>query len=491
MGNIITIAFGIIAAIFLLPLLPFLFGILLVGGIIYFIVGIVLGIPVLGIEAKKKSNLKKENEKNIFTFLMLEEFHLKSIKLELKNKEIEIKTDDLVYTFRYRELVSAVYEKGGYKYEYCKLRFQDRKTNKLIEILLKDEKEANQVNLLLSKLENVKFGKIKYEKIDISQLIEEKEKNILRAKEEYSRKCISISGLLSNINIANNGKIVIDIGSEISEKQKIQINIENEKEKKKIQELSIKDSIAVNGIIKDVSTKKGYMIEEIIINPVDDTSLDLENEEEYTFNDIVVEDFDNSDIEQENSVMETENTDEEIEENKSYSKKNTEDFFLIIKEKILEIKKWLNSLNKIQKFVLIIVMLGSIFFNIVLKNIMASKEKELAKISKEYENSVNTEVIEEKNKNSNNENSNLMEEKKTTETIPENNYSSTSENIDDIKKEISNEIRAEAKKKGMALTNEQIEELTLYEMGRRMKENLENDPELQKELEEALDGKIN
>ena len=157
-------------------------------------------------------------------------------------------------------------------------------------------------------------------------------------------------------------------------------------------------------------------------------------------------------------------------------------------EKILEIKKWLNSLNKIQKFVLIIVMLGSIFFNIVLKNIMASKEKELAKISKEYENSVNTEVIEEKNKNSNNENSNLMEEKKTTETISENNYSSTSENIDDIK---SNEIRAEAKKKGMALTNEQIEELTLYEMGRRMKENLENDPELQKELEEALDGKIN
>ena len=69
MGNIITIAFGIIAAIFLLPLLPFLVGILLVGGTIYFIVGIVLGIPVLGIEAKKKSNLKKENEKNIFTFL--------------------------------------------------------------------------------------------------------------------------------------------------------------------------------------------------------------------------------------------------------------------------------------------------------------------------------------------------------------------------------------------------------------------------------------
>lgn len=314
MGNIITIAFGIIAAIFLLPLLPFLVGILLVGGTIYFIVGIVLGIPVLGIEAKKKSNLKKENEKNIFTFLMLveygiEEFHLKSIKLELKNKEIEIKTDDLVYTFRYRELVSAVYEKGGYKYEYCKLRFQDRKTNKLIEILLKDEKEANQVNLLLSKLENVKFGKIKYEKIDISQLIEEKEKNILRAKEEYSRKCISISGLLSNINIANNGKIVIDIGSEISEKQKIQINIENEEEKKKIQELSIKDSIAVNGIIKDVSTKKGYMIEEIIINPVDDTSLDLENEEEYTFNDIVVEDFDSSDTEQENSVKQDENLD--------------------------------------------------------------------------------------------------------------------------------------------------------------------------------------
>ena len=227
--------------------------------------------------------------------------------MELKNKEIEIKTDDLVYTFRYRELVSAVYEKGGYKYEYCKLRFQDRKTNKLIEILLKDEKEANQVNLLLSKLENVKFGKIKYEKIDISQLIEEKEKNILRAKEEYSRKCISISGLLSNINIANNGKIVIDIGSEISEKQKIQINIENEEEKKKIQELSIKDSIAVNGIIKDVSTKKGYMIEEIIINPVDDTSLDLENEEEYTFNDIVVEDFDSSDTEQENSVKQDEN----------------------------------------------------------------------------------------------------------------------------------------------------------------------------------------
>ena len=73
------------------------------------------------------------------------------------------------------------------------------------------------------------------------------------------------------------------------------------------------------------------MIEEIIINPVDDTSLDLENEEEYTFNDIVVEnsehehlsilnkwqglnnivveDFDSSDTEQENSVKQDENLD--------------------------------------------------------------------------------------------------------------------------------------------------------------------------------------
>ena len=53
--------------------------------------------------------------------------------------------------------------------------FQDKKTNKLIEILIceKENLEFNQIDLLILKLQNRGCNNIVYEKINLLQLIED------------------------------------------------------------------------------------------------------------------------------------------------------------------------------------------------------------------------------------------------------------------------------------------------------------------------------
>lgn len=58
--------------------------------------------------------------------------------------------------------------------------------------------------------------------------------------------------------------------------------------------------------------------------------------------------------------------------------------------------------------------------------------------------------------------------------------------IEDIKNKIKSEIKEQARNEGIQLTDEQIDKLALYKMQKNMIENLQNDPELRKEVENAI-----
>ncbi len=56
------------------------------------------------------------------------------------------------------------------------------------------------------------------------------------------------------------------------------------------------------------------------------------------------------------------------------------------------------------------------------------------------------------------------------------------------KKEIKLEIKEQARNEGIQLTEEQIDKLVLYKMQKNMIENLQNDPELRREIENAINN---
>ena len=128
-------------------------------------------------------------------------------------------------------------------------------------------------------------------------------------------------------------------------------------------------------------------------------------------------------------------------------------------------------MSNIQKFILYIGLFISLFTKIYTYNILNSQEK---KVTESYK--TNNESINRENK--------IVNDSSNTN----NNKNNSSENgtIDDIKKEIKYEIQTELENKGYTPNEKQLEKLTLYEMGRRMKENLENDPELGNEIEKAI-----
>lgn len=108
------------------------------------------------------------------------------------------------------------------------------------------------------------------------------------------------------------------------------------------------------------------------------------------------------------------------------------------------------------------------------------KEKEIEQIQKNYE------KLSENKKNNN-------VEQKTDTAKKTNNTSevSTSEEtgtINDIKNEIKLQIKEQAQKEGIQLTDEEIEKLALYQMYKNMEENLSNDPALREELKKAIDS---
>ena len=58
--------------------------------------------------------------------------------------------------------------------------------------------------------------------------------------------------------------------------------------------------------------------------------------------------------------------------------------------------------------------------------------------------------------------------------------------IEDIKNKIKSEIKEQARNEGIQLTDEQIDKLALYKMQKNMVENLQNNPELRREVENAI-----
>ena len=115
--------------------------------------------------------------------------------------------------------------------------------------------------------------------------------------------------------------------------------------------------------------------------------------------------------------------------------------------------------------------------------------KEIKYAQKKY-----NEAIEKNKKISNedeNENANNNSEEKpivTTETTSVNNDIEETGTIEDIKNEIKLEIKEQARNEGIQLTEEQIDKLVLYKMQKNMIENLQNDPELRREIENAINN---
>ena len=383
---------------------------------------------------ENKNQIKKEIDKNIYTFFFIKgisTFEKNLIKIILIEDNIEFRNYDYSYIFKYNELISM---------QYCellnrpclKMLFQDKKTNKLIEILIceKENLEFNQIDLLILKLQNRGCNNIVYEKINLLQLIEDSYNSVSRIKEIYLNKCVELEGIISKIY---DSKKIIEIISMDMETKKFSFIME-EDNKEKIKELSIGNNILINGIITKIDEERQFTLKCTTLNfssQLDDLS----------------------------------------ESNDTILDKTNNNFTEEVKNKFSIIQKWFNSLSNIQKFILYIGLFISLFTKIYTYNILNSQEK---KVTESYK--TNNESINRENK--------IVNDSSNTN----NNKNNSSENgtIDDIKKEIKYEIQTELENKGYTPNEEQLEKLTLYEMGRRMKENLENDPELGNEIEKAI-----
>ena len=88
--------------------------------------------------------------------------------------------------------------------------------------------------------------------------------------------------------------------------------------------------------------------------------------------------------------------------------------------------------------------------------------------------------------NNSSSNSEYKNENSVSDTKKETEPFENANDFQDIKNEVKDEIKDEAKKRGISLTEEQADKLTDYEITRRTVDNLENDPALRKEFDEAL-----
>lgn len=147
-------------------------------------------------------------------------------------------------------------------------------------------------------------------------------------------------------------------------------------------------------------------------------------------------------------------------------------------------KKWFNELGKIEKTKVIISLIGLVTVILVLINVAISenlKNNESAEYYKnnnlEYQNNSSNNL---ENKNENSVSDTNPDTKKDTEPFE------NASTFEDIKDEVKNQIKDEARKQGISLTEEQADKLTDYEIVRRATDNLENDPALRKEFDDAL-----
>lgn len=301
--------------------------------------------------------------------------------------------------------------------------------------------------------------------MDLLKLVSMKKENILNAKEILLDKCIELRAVLNNISEETWGT-EIRLSEQKSKKYSAEFIIKDEKEKEKIKKYKIGDEIIINGVLEDIF-EGIYYFRDVIIGKIE---IEKKDEEK-----ILENKYSKENLKQEETIED------------SYEQLKSKIHFLISSMKVFiyNAKEWFNYLKNFQKIILLFLILLSISINFYTRNSILGKEKEIKEAQKKYDEAI------EKNKNilnENEKNNNNSEEKPiaTKESTGVNNDVEETGTIEDIKNEIKSEIKEQARNEGIQLTDEQIDKLALYKMQKNMVENLQNNPELRREVENAI-----
>ena len=435
---------GLIGIILIIIVTVILSPIIAVFSIPIFILGCCVIIIMIAREIISFLSEKKEIENNIFRieyFRILDSAYKIAMieqieKIKIIDKTLIIETKKSHYVYEIENIksmkVDSYIDYNKVKYKKLLLECQDSNTNKLFYIELYQDKGILNLNknidIIYDKLNHLskhEENKIYYEEIDLSELILLQEKNILKAKEILLDKAIRIEAILTNIK-EENLYIRVNLAIDNSKESNVIFYINKPEEKEKIKEYQLGDRITVNGIIEEIYDDK-YLLGNVIIGKIEIEKKDKKKLE--------------NDCSKENLKIEN-----------KYVELEKKIFFLIS-----NIKKWFSNLNKIQKIILILLLLMSIVTKVYTIHSISLKEKEIEQIQK-------------------------------TNNTSEVSTSEETRTINDIKNEIKLQIKEQAQKEGIQLTDEEIEKLALYQMYKNMEENLSNDPALREELKKAIDS---
>mgnify|MGYP000943303412 CR=1 FL=1 len=405
------------------------------------------------------------------------------VKLEITDKALVFKTvkgitneiltgksEKFNYIFKIEDIKSLEMKKNTENTTELILELQNENTKKLFHIELQQKKNVlnliKNIDIVHEKLKNIlknKNNEIYYEKMDLLKLVSMKKENILNAKEILLDKCIELRAVLNNISEETWGT-EIRLSEQKSKKYSAKFVIKDEKEKEKIKKYKIGDEIIINGVLEDIF-EGIYYFRDVIIGKI---KIEKKDEEKILENKYLKEN-----LKQEETIED------------SYEQLKSKIDFLISSMKVFiyNAKEWFNSLKNFQKIILLFLILLSIGINFYTRNSILGKEKEIKEAQKKYDEAI------EKNKNILNENEKYNSEEKpiaTKENTDVNNNVEETGTIEDIKNEIKSEIKEQARNEGIQLTDEQIDKLALYKMQKNMIENLQNDPELRREVENAI-----
>ena len=479
--------YAIIILILIIVFFPIIIGLITVIGMPIMILGCIMLIILSIWEIYKFFNEKKEIENNIFRikYFTIKNDDLKKnyengVKIKIIDEVLTIETEKLNYVYKIENLKSVkIYsKKDSYNIAYKKLllEFQDENTIKLFYVELRQDKGVLNLNknmdIIYNKLDKLiksKKNRIYYEKMNLSKLVSMKEQNILSAKEILLNKGIELEAVLSSI-IEKTYGTEVRLSTQGSKEFSANFIIKDEEEKEKIKKYKIGDKIIINGILEYIF-EGIYCFRDVIIGKIE---IEKKDEEK-----ILEDKFPKENLKQE----------ETMEDNYEQLKSKILFFISSMKVFIYNAKEWFNSLKKFQKIILFFLIWLSIGINFYTRNSIFLKEKEIKNAQKKY-----NEAIEKNKKISNedeNENANNNSEEKpivTTETTSVNNDIEETGTIEDIKNEIKLEIKEQARNEGIQLTEEQIDKLVLYKMQKNMIENLQNDPELRREIENAINN---
>lgn len=405
------------------------------------------------------------------------------VKLEITDKALVFKTvkgitneiltgksEKFNYIFKIEEIKSLEMKKNAENTTELILELQNENTKKLFHIKLQQKKNVlnliKNIDIVHEKLEKIlknKNNEIYYEKMDLLKLVSMKKENILNAKEILLDKCIELRAVLNNISEETLGT-EIRLSEQKSKKHSAEFVIKDEKEKEKIKKYKIGDEIIINGVLEDIF-EGIYYFRDVIIGKIKIEKKDKEK--------ILENKYSKENLKQEETIED------------SYEQLKSKIHFLISSMKVFicNAKEWFNSFKSFQKIILLILILLSISINFYTRNSILGKEKEIKEAQKKYDEAI------EKNKNILNENEKYNSEEKpiaTKENTDVNNNVEETGTIEDIKNKIKSEIKEQARNEGIQLTDEQIDKLALYKMQKNMIENLQNNPELRREVENAI-----